>query len=86
MGNALVIFKIFVEDPEQIESVVERLKAVSEGECKEVKREPIGFGVEAIKAGFVIPDKVDGAMDKLEAAVKGVEGINEVEVEGVTLL
>jgi translation elongation factor EF-1beta len=85
MGKALIVFRVFA-DPENVEKVAAALKTLSEGECKEVRREPIGFGIEVIRAGYVIPDKVDGAMDKLEDAVRKVDGVNEVEVEAMTLI
>lgn len=85
MGKVLVVFKVF-SNPENTEKVSEALKTLKEGECKEVRREPIGFGIELLRVGYVIPDKVDGAMDALENAVKKIEGVNEAEVEAMTLI
>jgi translation elongation factor EF-1beta len=85
MGNALVIFKVFA-DPESLSAVEAELRKVTAGDFRDLKKEPIGFGIEVIRVGYVIPDKVDGAMEKLETAVKAVKGINEVEVDGITLL
>ena len=85
MGNTLVVFKISA-DPENMDSVESKLREITAGKFQESKREPVAFGIEVIKAGFVIPDKVDGAMPALEEAVKGIEGVNEAEVEAVTLI
>ncbi|MCX6801400.1 MAG: hypothetical protein NTZ73_04385 [Candidatus Diapherotrites archaeon] len=85
MGNALVIFKVFA-DPEQLNSVEAELRKIDTDQFRDLKREPIGFGIEVIRVGYIIPDKVDGALEKLENAVRTVKGINEVEVDGVTLL
>lgn len=81
----MVIFKVFC-DPENLDAVDKRLREVKEGAFRDLKREPIGFGIEVIRVGYVIPDKIDGAMTKLEEAVKKVEGVNQAEVEMATLI
>ena len=85
MGNAMVVFKVF-SDPENLDTVSNALKEVKEGAFRDLKREPIGFGIEVIRVGYVIPDKTDGALPKLEEAIKKISGINQVEVEMMTLL
>ncbi|MFA5125601.1 MAG: hypothetical protein WC462_01185 [archaeon] len=85
MGMAMVIFKVFA-DPENLDKVETGLRGLTEGTFRDLKREPIGFGIEVIRVGYLIPDKVDGAMTKLEDAVKKVEGINQAEVEMLTLI
>lgn len=85
MGNTLVIFKVST-DPENMESVEAKLKEVQSGKFQESKREPVAFGIEIIKVGFVIPDKTDGAMPALEKEVQELEGVNGAEVETVTLI
>jgi translation elongation factor aEF-1 beta len=85
MGNTLVIFKVSA-DPDNLESVENKLKEVTSGKFQESKREPIAFGIEVIKVGFVIPDKTDGAMPALEEEVQGIEGVESAEVVTVTLI
>ncbi|MCX6803423.1 MAG: elongation factor 1-beta [Candidatus Diapherotrites archaeon] len=85
MGKVMVIFKVFA-NPENLDAVCGRLKKITEGSFRDLKREPIGFGIELIRVGYVIPDKTDGAMTKLEEAVTKVEGANQVEVEMATLI
>lgn len=86
MGKAMVIFKIFPESPEAVDKVEKALRKITEGEVKDVRKEPLAFGMYIIRAGILIPDKEDGRMDKLEQAVKKIKGISEIEVEGVTLI
>ncbi len=86
MGDVLVILKIYPEGIDEIELVEKGVKGITAGEVKEVKREPIAFGMELIKAGIAIPDKEEGRMEKLEEALKALPGVKEVEVEGMTLL
>jgi len=85
MGKAMVVFKVFT-DPENLDAVEKSLREIKEGDFKDLKREPIGFGIEVIRVGYVVPDKVDGAMTRLEEAVKRTPLINEAEVEMATLI
>ena len=87
MGKALVIFKVFPE-PEKMDSVENSLKNIQITDIKfqDMKREPIGFGIEVIRVGYIVPDKTDGIMPKLEEAVSKIDGINNVEMDGVTLI
>ena len=82
----MVIFKVFPEEPGKEDAVVEALKQVKSGRVVEVRKEPLAFGVFVVKAGIVIPDKEDGKMQALEEEVKAIPGVNQVEIEGTTLL
>ena len=86
MGEVMVIFKVFPEEPGKEDSVAEALKQVKGGRVVEVRKEPLAFGVFVVKAGIVIPDKEDGKMQALEDEIKAIPGVNQVEVEGTTLL
>ena len=86
MGNALVIFKLYPEDIEDTEKIEAGLKELSVGKVQEVRREPIAFGLELVVVGILIPDKVDGMMEKLEDDVRKIPGVKEVEVAGMTLV
>jgi translation elongation factor EF-1beta len=81
----MVVFKVF-SNPESLDSVASALKEIKEGSFRDLKREPIGFGIEVIRVGYVIPDKTDGALPILEEAIRKIPGINEVEVDMMTLL
>ena len=86
MGEVMVIFRVFPEEPGKEDSVMEKLKAVKSGRVVEVRKEPLAFGMFIVKAGIVIPDKEDGKMQALEDEIKAIPGVNQVEVEGTTLL
>ena len=86
MGNALVIMKIYPVELEDSVKIEELVKGITKGEVKEVKREPIAFGLELVKIAIVIPDKEDDALPNLEEEIKAIPGVKNVEVEGLTLL
>jgi translation elongation factor EF-1beta len=90
MGYIMSIYKIYPEDPEDIEKIVEVLKKglpepfrVQTGD---IRVEPIAFGLSLIRIGVVFPDKIDGLLDKLEGLLKEIPGVRELETEGSTLI
>lgn len=86
MGNAIVIIKIYPVELEDSVKIEKSVKEIKHGEIKEVRLEPIAFGLELVKIAVVIPDKEDGAMPKLEEEIKSLPGVKNIEIEGVTLL
>ncbi|MDD3159419.1 MAG: hypothetical protein PHQ98_00450 [Candidatus ainarchaeum sp.] len=88
MGDALVVFKIFPEDMELLSQIEESLRSININQItfKGLQKEPIGFGIEVIKVGYIVPDKTDGLMPLLEEALAKINGVSQVEMAGVTLI
>lgn len=86
MGNVLVVVKVYPEGPDEAEMVESGVKGIKSGSVKDVKRSPLAFGLDIIRAGILIPDKKEGAMGALEQELRSLRGVKDLEVEGVTLL
>lgn len=79
MAEVLLTLKVMPEDAgTDLEALGERLKEVSTGRYNSIEREPIGFGIIALKVSYVIPEE-EGVSEKLEEEIGGMEGVGEVE-------
>ncbi len=86
MGKTFIIFKVNPRDMEDLEVTKKELRACANGDCKDVQEFPIGFGVVVLKAGYIIPEKQDDALELLTKEIEGLPSVESVEVEGMTLV
>lgn len=70
-------------DLKKLAAEVKKLKLI--GEIKDIKEEPIAFGLKAVKVLTMVPDE-GGLTEKIEEAARKVKGVQSAEVVGVTLI
>jgi elongation factor 1-beta len=84
MGNVAVIIRIMPESPEvDLEKLKVDLKKKLPG-IQDIKEEPIGFGLKAIKLAAVVND-AGGQTDAIEQSLSEVPGVERAEIIEVTL-
>lgn len=87
MGQVAVTLKIMPDSPD---ADIERIKKEIEGlelepaKLQEIKIEDMAFGLKAIKVLYIMPDT--GGTDRIENAIKEIDGVAEVEPGELTLL
>ena len=86
MARLIARVKMLPADAEiNLDTVAESLKkSVPQGmELKQYTKEPIAFGLHAIIGDFMLDDS-EGQMEKLEDAIKAVDGVGEIEVMNIS--
>jgi len=84
MGCVAVILRVMPESPEiNIEDLKKALKVKLPG-IQEIKEEPIGFGLKALKVLAVVND-AGGETDAIEKSLNQVPGVERAEIIEVTL-
>ncbi|MFH1588806.1 MAG: hypothetical protein ABIA76_05720 [Candidatus Diapherotrites archaeon] len=86
MGKMVVIFRINPKEQELAEKCLEDIKTVKQGEFRDAKMDSPGFGIKIVKAAYVLPDKVEDAVEKLTQEINSMDSVEDAEVEGMNLL
>lgn len=83
--KTLLILRINAKNQENAKAL-EQLKTIKTAELKDLKEEEIGFGIKVIKAGFLVKEKDEQAVEKLVKDVNSLESVENAEIVGMTLL
>ncbi len=85
MGSVAVIARVMPESPDvDLEKLKAALKQKLPG-IQDIKEEPIGFGLIALKLAAVIKD-AGGETDAIEQSLSEVAGVERAEIIEVTLM
>lgn len=85
MGDVALIIKVMPESPEInregiIASIKEKFPRV-----QDIREEPIGFGLVALKVALVVPD-AEGQTEVIEETLNSIEGVERAEIVESTLV
>ena len=84
MGQVAITLKVMPESPEvDIGRLKEDIR--NSVDVKEIREEPIGFGLVALKVLIVLQDSTGGT-DMIEKSISEISGVASVDTEDVTLL
>ncbi|MBI2233164.1 MAG: elongation factor 1-beta [Candidatus Aenigmarchaeota archaeon] len=84
MGQVAITLKVMPESPEvDIGKLKEEIR--NSVDVKEIREEPIGFGLVALKVLIVLQDSTGGT-DMIEKSISEISGVASVDTEDVTLL
>ena len=81
MGKVLCVMKVFPDEGEKVERLLEKVKKVDG--CNTAKIIDYVFGVKVIQASFVTED---GSGRDFETEVAALPGVSNVQVEEVGLI
>lgn len=86
MAEILINLRIMPDGVDtDLEEVIRKIRAIKSVRLNTIEKEPVAFGLVALKASFVSEDK-EGGTEDIEKALRGIDGIKEIEVTGATRL
>jgi elongation factor 1-beta len=82
MGSVAVILKVMPESPDvDLAGLQAEIRKTVPG-VNDMRAEPIGFGLSAIKIAMIAEDE-EGAEDKILGLFSGIADIDRVEIESL---
>jgi len=88
MGKMALIVRITPKEDVSADEVINSIKNENfEGaELKDIRKEPLAFGIFIVKAMFLLPEKADELTNKIIEKLKVMQNVNNAEIEGMTLV
>ena len=80
MAENMVVYRIMPSGPGADEKIKKALEGIKNASLKDIKVEPVAFGLNAVIAAFVMPEE-EGLTEKLEKELKAIEGVSDVRLE-----
>lgn len=86
MGRVLVTLKVLPEGVDtNLDGITGELEKLGVGKFNNLVKEPIAFGLVALKASYVVDD-MGGVSEELEKKICKIEGVRSAEVIDATLV
>jgi len=86
MGSVAVTFRILPDDAEaDLDPLKARVRKTLGGALRDMKEQPVAFGLKAIVAIAIVGD-AEGGADQLEQSLAALPGVGSVETVDVTLV
>jgi elongation factor 1-beta len=84
MGNVALILRVMPESPEiDLNTLTDQIRKKIPG-LMDVREEPIGFGLKALKIAVVVSDAA-GESDMVEREINAINGVERAEIIELTL-
>jgi elongation factor 1-beta len=84
MARVAVVLKVYPEDInidlEELKREIER-RLPQDYSLKAWDKEPIAFGLKALRLLITMPEEIEGGTEPLEQIISQVPGVSQVEVE-----
>ena len=85
MGDVALFVQVMPESPDVDREAMKTQIKEKIPSVQEIREEPIGFGLVALKVVVVVPDS-EGQTDAVEAALREIPGVDRAEIVGSTLV
>ncbi|MDR2855552.1 MAG: elongation factor 1-beta [Methanomicrobiales archaeon] len=85
MGDVALFIRVMPESPEVDREGIKAAIKDKVPSLQEIREEPIGFGLVALKVVVVVPD-AEGQTDAVEAALNDIPGVERAEIVESTLV